>query len=209
MPSPRTTHTTASAKRSVSGSDSTAFYDDVSIRQRVALRVLTFTDEHGYYPASKLGLGNDLTSGCGIDWAGWAAHPRYSANVFAHQTATYRAPTLTVCFSDDIVGSVEECACALLRRAYSPRRVDKTSHNLPLADITRIYVDPAAVGWKPCGHVEVFRPHHTECWAKLFAPFIEDGTIVDGFGHLWSSRGPTIDGKPPKRVHAVDFKIVA
>lgn len=86
--------------------------------------------------------------------------------------------------------------------------MDKILHNLPLADVSRIVVDPRAMGWQACGHLGAFRrAHQDQAWARLFAPFIEEGKIAQECGHVWSSRGPTINGQPPSRVHAVDHKL--
>lgn len=65
--------------------------------------------------------------------------------------------------------------------------VDKFLNTMPQADITRIVVDPKALGWSPVGHVNAFRASHkSDVWPAL-AKWIKHGEICPSLqGGEWN-----------------------
>lgn len=61
---------------------------------------------------------------------------------------------------------------------------------MPQAISTRIEIDPKALGWKPIGHINLFRPDHIiDVWPAI-VKWIKYGIISDELkGDQWESSG--------------------
>jgi len=99
----------------------------------------------GYFPASRLGAGEDLPAGVALEWAAWCRDPAY---YFAHGVARegfdrLRLPLLALSIGDD---------------AIAPRRASRAlvSHYRNTASEERV-VTPADVGLSRIGHFGWFR----------------------------------------------------
>ena len=120
------------------------------------------TAAFGYFPSSRLGLGEDLPAGVAREWARWCRAPGYLGD-FADATMTgfaghraFRAPVLAVSFSDDPFAS--------------PRAVDALHREYAAAAVTRRHVRPADVGAREIGHFGFFREGRTPgLWDEVAA----------------------------------------
>lgn len=97
----------------------------------------------GYFPASRLGAGEDLPRGVALQWARWARTPDYLPHFSGHRRV--HAPLLSYSFSDD---------------AFAPRAAVEALHReYGNARVTRRYLTPAGLGVKSIGHFSFFRPN--------------------------------------------------
>ena len=99
----------------------------------------------GYFPASRLGFGEDLPKGVALQWASWCRHPRYlvgalgAEDAYALVQARFRAYAIT----DDAfapLGAVQALAALYPNSRWETRRVA-----------------PRDVGAKTLGHFGFFR----------------------------------------------------
>jgi predicted alpha/beta hydrolase len=99
----------------------------------------------GYFPASRLGFGEDLPAGVAIEWARWCRHPRYLVGALQAQEAyaRFRAPLLAYAIADDPFAPLS--AVKALFDLYS-------SANAELRAVT-----PESLGVKAIGHFGFFR----------------------------------------------------
>jgi predicted alpha/beta hydrolase len=99
----------------------------------------------GYFPAKRLGLGEDLPAGVARQWSRWIRSPRYNAGDarYRERMASFRIPIRAYSFTDD--GYAPAAAIAALLAEY------------PSASIEHRRVDPAALGMPPVGHHGFFR----------------------------------------------------
>jgi predicted alpha/beta hydrolase len=107
----------------------------------------------GYFPASRLGFGEDLPAGVVIEWARWCRHPRYLVGALQAQAAyaRFRAPLLAYAVSDD---------------AFAPLRAVSALFDLyPSAAPELRPVTPRSLGVKTIGHFGFFRePFRDTLW---------------------------------------------
>lgn len=107
-------------------------------------------------------------------------HPRYSAGEFTDEFDNFKGRILSICFTDDLIG------------AYPGRRaIDRTLHTLPLAECTRIELDPTEHNWPKVGHSGVFNSRLRETVWPLLGHWIAHGAIADelDMGDRWESSG--------------------
>ena len=83
------------------------YYPDPQLRRDMSSFLESKTKELGYYPSKLIGLGNNLTSGCGREWNGWCEHQSYFAQVYRKEARGWRVPLLSVWFTDDVIGSLQ------------------------------------------------------------------------------------------------------
>lgn len=99
----------------------------------------------GYFPARRLGQGEDLPAGVATEWARWCRHPGYLVGALGEEEryAAFRSPLRVVWMSDD--GYAPRVAAEALRAFY------------PSADGALHAVHPAALGVPHIGHFGFFR----------------------------------------------------
>jgi predicted alpha/beta hydrolase len=94
----------------------------------------------GYFPAKKLGLGEDLPYGVGLEWAQWARTPAYLGK---KPFGAFIGPVLLYSFADDM---------------FAPRRaVDRLIENYLHSNIEHRYYTPDDLGAESIGHLGFFR----------------------------------------------------
>ena len=100
---------------------------------------------HGYFPASRLGFGEDLPAGVARQWASWCRHPRYLVGALGVEElyARVRAPVRAYAISDDAFAPLP--AVEALRPLY------------PNAKWETRRVVPREVGARSLGHFGFFR----------------------------------------------------
>jgi predicted alpha/beta hydrolase len=105
-----------------------------------------------YFPARRLGLGEDLPSGVALEWARWGRHPQFIVDRYGQPIREhfrkFRAPILAYSFDDD---------------PYAPRRaVDALLTFYESAPRQRRHLTPRDLGVSAIGHFgffkETFRP---------------------------------------------------
>ena len=95
----------------------------------------------GYYPARRLGMGEDLPREVALQWARWCRTPEYLGDYRGH--ASFSAPILALSFSDDPFAPLE--AVEALHAHYgSPELLHR-------------HVEPGDVGAERIGHFGFFR----------------------------------------------------
>jgi predicted alpha/beta hydrolase len=105
----------------------------------------------GYFPARRLGTGEDLPRGVALEWARWCRSPDYLGDWAGHQAL--RAPILALSFGDDPFAP-RAAVEALLARYGSPRKEHR-------------HVSPAEHGGAPIGHFGFFREGRVPAlWAQ-------------------------------------------
>jgi predicted alpha/beta hydrolase len=134
----------------------------------------------GYFPARKLGLGEDLPAGVALEWAKWCRSPGYLSPHLGESLPDYfrafRGPILAYSFADDPLGPRN--AVEALLRMYSRA-----------ASIERRHLDPRALGLPRLGHFGFFRKESAGLW-----PETADWIRAAGAG-VPPSRG--LGGRPP------------
>lgn len=103
----------------------------------------------GYFPARRLGLGEDLPRGIIMEWRDWCLHDpylgaRFGQTIMGHHYDDVTAPIRAWAFTDDPIA--HPASSAALFRLYSR------------APVTIEAVSPADVGAREVGHVGFFRP---------------------------------------------------
>lgn len=102
----------------------------------------------GYFPASLVGLGEELPPGIARDWARWARHPAYAVDdegrPLREGFRAYRGRIRAVSFTDD---------------PYAPRPAAAELLGFwERADREMLHRSPAEVGMERVGHLGFFRP---------------------------------------------------
>jgi predicted alpha/beta hydrolase len=123
----------------------------------------------GYFPGSKLGLGEDLPKGVALEWARWCRSPQY---LFDHLEAqehqgyrAFRAPMLAYKITDDTFASANS--------------VDALLPYYPQARPLLRTVSPQELGVKSLGHFGPFRSvHSATLWPELFAWLVHEKAPV-------------------------------
>ena len=108
----------------------------------------------GYFPSSRLGLGEDLPAGVAAQWAGWCRDPEYffgaSQAVPRAGYESLRIPMLALGIADDTI---------------APRRaVDALARMYANAAVERVHLQPREVGLRKIGHFGYFRSWASPAW---------------------------------------------
>ena len=164
-------HNAAEQSRLVLVGAHTGYYGDYRPLYRVPMAVLwhglmpALTRVVGYFPARRLGLGDDIPAGIALQWAmrrspdlrqpaKGTAHER--AGRLLDRCAVLERPTLLIGFSDDAFAT-EAGARRLL--SYYPRLVPK-----------RVVYTPSSAGVRRIGHFGFFRrAAGPALWPRLLA----------------------------------------
>ena len=99
----------------------------------------------GYFPARRLGLGEDLPSGVAREWGQWMRHPDYIAGDPAYRAkmASLSIPIRAYSFTDD---------------RYAPRKaIDAMLSTYSSARIEHRHLDPRTLDVEQLGHHGFFR----------------------------------------------------
>lgn len=115
----------------------------------------------GYFPASRLGFGEDLPGGVTAEWASWCRHPRYLVGALGVESAyaRFRAPLRAYAISDD---------------AFAPRRaVEALADLYPNAGWETRALAPNEVGAKSIGHFGFFRERFRDSLWRESADWLE------------------------------------
>ena len=102
----------------------------------------------GYFPSSKVGLGEDLPRGIALDWARWCRSPGALVEAIggdaAQRFARYSGPILALSFDDD--------------KSLAPRRaVEELLRFYTGAEVEHRHVTAASLGVTRVGHFGYFR----------------------------------------------------
>lgn len=114
----------------------------------VAMPALTHA--FGYFPARRLGAGEDLPRGVALEWASWCRRPEYIGDWAGHEGL--RVPMLAWSFEDD--DYAPRAAVDALHTRYSGAAVERRHMSLREAGVERI------------GHFGFFRPGLPTLWAE-------------------------------------------
>lgn len=95
----------------------------------------------GYFPARRLGFGEDLPRGVALEWARWCRRPRYFGDWSGHRR--FEVPVLGFSVEDDPI---------------APRRAVDALHAEFGGAVTRRYLAPRDLGVRRLGHFEFLRP---------------------------------------------------
>ncbi len=119
----------------------------------------------GYFPASKVGLGEDLPKGVALEWARWCRSPNY---LFDHLSPAergaydaFQAPLLAYKISDDSFASAQS--------------VDKLLAFYPRANPLLRTVTPQELGVRALGHFGPFRSAHRETLWEEWHGWLAEG----------------------------------
>jgi predicted alpha/beta hydrolase len=90
----------------------------------------------GYFPAKRLGLGEDLPAGVARQWGRWIRMPRYIAgeSIRADRMASFRIPMRAYSFSDDgyaPLAAIEALIAEYPNALLEHRRVNPPSQGMP------------------------------------------------------------------------------
>ena len=108
----------------------------------------------GYFPAKRLGFGEDLPAGVALEWARWCRSPRYLGDWSGH--ARLRQPLLAFGFADDPFAP--------------PRAVDALVAEYGSEERTRRQIAPHDVGVERIGHFGFFHAGRTPVlWDEIAA----------------------------------------
>jgi len=154
----------------------TGYYGDYAPRYRVPMAIVwhgvmpALTLLSGYFPASRLGLGEDLPAGIAMQWArrwrgevrpagkeparGVSAHSR--THMLLDRCAALARPAVVVSISDDAFATPRSTARLL---SYYPR----------LSIAQRMLFTPADAGVASIGHFGFFAQRGAALWPKLLA----------------------------------------
>jgi len=119
------------------------------------------TQLFGYFPASRLGLGEDLPPGVATEWASWCRHPRYLVGALGAEDlyARLRSPLRAYAISDDALAPLR--AVEALAKLYPNARWETR----PLT--------PHEVGAKAIGHFGFFRERFRDSLWREAADWLE------------------------------------
>lgn len=107
----------------------------------------------GYFPAKRLGFGEDLPKEVALEWARWCRRPNYLGDYSGH--ARLQAPILSWSFADD---------------NFAPQRaVDALHDRYSSSHQDRRHLVPAEHGLPSIGHFGFFRPTAESLWLETLA----------------------------------------
>lgn len=95
----------------------------------------------GYFPARRLGFGEDLPRGVALEWAQWCRRPAFIGDWAGHRR--FEVPVLGFSFEDDPI---------------APRRAVDVLHEQFGGAVTRRHFAPRDLGVRRLGHFEFLRP---------------------------------------------------
>jgi predicted alpha/beta hydrolase len=116
----------------------------------------------GYFPAKRLGFGEDLPKGVAIQWASWCRHPRYLVGALGVEEAyaRLRAPLRAYAISDD---------------PFAPlRAVEALAALYPNCSWETRQVAPHELGVKALGHFGFFRERFRDSLWRESADWLEN-----------------------------------
>ena len=164
-------HNAAEQARLILVSGHTGYYGDYDWRYRLPMAMVwhglmpALTRLAGYFPASRLGLGEDLPAGIALRWAGrWSGEVRPAGkepthlrtNMLLDRCAALSRPAVVVSVSDDAFAT--------------PRSTERLLACYPrLAVEKRIVFSPADAGASRIGHFGVFARRGAALWPRLLA----------------------------------------
>ena len=159
----------------------TAYYGDYDKRWRVPMKLLwhglmpAIARVLGYFPASRLGLGDDVPGGVALQWAARrspelrpaGADPRDArTHQLLDRCAVLQRPALVVSVSDDAFAGSDGTKRLL---SYYPR----------LFPVTRLVFSPAEAGTRRLGHFGFFRRDAgAALWPRLLAQVQADVNTI-------------------------------
>jgi predicted alpha/beta hydrolase len=116
----------------------------------------------GYFPAKRLGFGEDLPKGVALQWASWCRHPSYLVGALGVEDAyaRLRVPLRAYAISDDPfapLGAVEALAALYPNCAWETRQVA-----------------PRELGVKALGHFGFFRERFRDSLWRESADWLEN-----------------------------------
>jgi predicted alpha/beta hydrolase len=114
----------------------------------------------GYCPARRIGLGEDLPAGVGLQWARWCRSPGYIENAFGKEVKRdgydqFRAPIFALHASDDPIATPENVQDLLRLFPQAPKQ-------------TRM-INPQEFGYDKIGHIDYFRRSRSAVWPLIAA----------------------------------------
>ena len=118
----------------------------------------------GYFPARRLGIGEDLPAGVAREWARWCRHEAFFVDPAGKALDTgfsrFSAPLMSVSIADD---------------GMAPRpAVDALSRLFLSAACVRRHIEPAEAGVERLGHFGPFRPQAGRAlWPEMAAWLLE------------------------------------
>lgn len=112
----------------------------------------------GYCPARRIGLGEDLPAGVGLQWARWCRSPGYIENAFGREVRRegydqFRAPIFALHASDDPIAT--------------PENVQDLLRLFPQATKYTRMIEPQAFGYSAIGHIDYFRRGRSAIWPLM------------------------------------------
>jgi predicted alpha/beta hydrolase len=116
---------------------------------------------YGYFPASRLGFGEDLPAGVAIEWARWCRNPRYLVGDLGVEAAyaRFRAPLRAYALTDD---------------PFAPRRaIEALGALYPNSKWETREVAPQDLGVKAIGHFGFFRERFRDSLWRETADWLE------------------------------------
>ena len=115
----------------------------------------------GYFPASRLGFGEDLPPGVALEWASWCRHPRYLVGALGVDAAyaRVRSPLRAYAISDDPFAPLG--AVRALGALYPNSRWETRT------------VAPRELGVKSIGHFGFFRERFRDSLWRETADWLE------------------------------------
>ncbi|HUQ75382.1 MAG TPA: alpha/beta fold hydrolase, partial [Burkholderiales bacterium] len=116
----------------------------------------------GYFPAKRLGFGEDLPKGVALQWASWCRHPRYLVGALGVEDAyaRLRAPLRAYAISDD---------------PFAPlRAVEALAALYPNCPWETRKVVPRELGVKSLGHFGFFRERFRDSLWRESANWLEN-----------------------------------
>jgi predicted alpha/beta hydrolase len=105
----------------------------------------------GWFPAARLGLGEDLPSGVALEWSRWCRTPAYLGDWSGHER--FRAPLYVLGFTDDPFAP--------------PRSVMALHDRYGSADQVRRILAPGEASLPRIGHFGFFRPEAARLWEDV------------------------------------------
>ena len=164
-------HNAVEQARLVLVSGHTGYYGDYDWRYRLPMALVwhglmpALTRLAGYFPASRLGLGEDLPAGIALRWAGRrSGEVRPAGKEPAHQRTRMLLDRCAALARPAVVVSVSDDAFA------TPRSMERLLSCYPrLAVEKRIVFSPADAGAARIGHFGVFARRGAALWPRLLA----------------------------------------
>ncbi|KAI8900961.1 hypothetical protein BC833DRAFT_579838 [Globomyces pollinis-pini] len=128
---------------------------------------------YGHYPASMIGMGEDLPTGVGQQWGYWSRFPDYLCHNEESRTKFKQCniPIEMIAFHDDFLP--EKALYGAPSRLYvnTKRRF--------------LYLDPKDFGFDSIGHLFFFKQSSERLWKQVNG-YVLDGNLLDLPGKIYS-----------------------